>query len=106
MSEDQTEAERPEASPVSQPAPPSDGPGSVPAPGLVDFLAYVAAIRPILDLIGVTPEAIFADGFEVTEAHVKYVSVVPVHGVDAVAIGDIPEHAEWGWPVTVEVDRP
>lgn len=95
----------PESAHISLPPPvaPEDAPKP---PKSVSLDEFKAAVTPLLDLVGTTVDAVFAEGFSVTEKQIEFVTCVPVAGVEPIKVGDDPEWAEWGWPVVVQVDVP
>lgn len=87
---------------TGQPAP-IPGPGDPTPPAFIDQMseAYIAALRPLMALVGTSPEATFSEGFSVTAEAISFVSAVPVNGSTPIPVGDQPATSEWGWPVTV-----
>lgn len=71
---------------------------------------FLAAIRPLLEAVGTTPEAIYAEGFEYVPSknpgelgHLRFLSVVdPEDGTTPVVLGE-DEFAVKAWPVAVAV---
>ena len=69
---------------------------------------FLAAIGPLLDLFGLSADAILADTFSVTDEAVEFTSVVPIEGIapvvrDIAALAD-DEYAVWAWPVRVPIE--
>lgn len=75
-------------------------------PELIKHAPFIEALAPLLALVGTDAMSIFAEPFEVTTDHISYVSVTPLPDVEPIQVGDDHEFAEWGWPVTVNVDVP
>jgi len=59
------------------------------------------AYRPILDLLGLTPEQVLAHGVWFTGHDVEVLARVPVEGVEPIEHGEI-----WVWPVSVPILTP
>lgn len=82
--------------------------GNFRIPSSVTHAEFLEAIKPLFELLQVTPLEVFGDGIHIDATHVSFMVVRPAEddSKDMVGVltGDRPqEFSELGWPVRVEI---
>lgn len=79
--------------------------GEIVAPGSVSRADFAEALRPLMGLLGLTPEGALCDGFLITTDSVRLLTTEPLIGVSPRPSSDSADDpcAIWVWPVDVPI---